>query len=400
MPNPNIAIIGLEGSGKTVLMTVLAKTHSAPVSNGFYLEPISAQTMKRVDGTWLTLRRGEWPPSTPPGEMAELKWKLHFARSGMNYDADIRMIDLSGQDMRQLFSNYSINQVRKTSAAPHLKPIARYLSEATMLLFILNIRDYVTETNDERLIENQAALKAALDQLSGSKQILLVFTQYDQYEEYINRTGGLDAFCEKYIPYIYYAYLDPKGKARGASQLSSICVSAVYDTQSKIDKSGTARQVPAPNFTSRGLDELQKWLEDQLYPICQQEHAEKERQRQEEERRQQEQERRRREYEQEQERRRQEQERIRQEQKNKEDWDNTVEEFKLFGKGLLAVIIALIVGTIGYFFFGIIGFVIGGIIGLFNGNMQAGAETFAGIGAVIGIICGITAGILFWNSPK
>lgn len=43
---PKIAIIGMEGTGKTVLMCVLAKKLSVITPEGYYLDPQNNRTMK------------------------------------------------------------------------------------------------------------------------------------------------------------------------------------------------------------------------------------------------------------------------------------------------------------------------------------------------------------------
>ena len=283
MANPSIAIIGLEGSGKTVLMSVLAKRLSVP-KDGCYLDPVGIQTMKRVEGTWAALQRGEWPPSTPPGEMFSLNWKLYIKRYDQKVEADIRLIDLAGQDTRQLFNNDDIRRETRE----HLKPIAEYLANASIVLFALNIKDYIAETDDERRIENQAVLKSALDQLNGSKKILLVFTQYDQYETFVNECGGLEAFCRKHIPYIYNAYLSTEENVFGTQRIPTLCLSAVSDTQVQIGADSIARRVPVPNFSSRGLDELCKWIVEDICAPYKEEQERKEKERKEQEKREQE----------------------------------------------------------------------------------------------------------------
>lgn len=271
MANPSIAIIGLEGSGKTVFITKLAKD-MALLSQDHYLEPVGIQTGTYIEKVWSNLQNGSWPPSTPPGKLFELQWKLHIRRPDQNYDAEIRLIDPAGQDLRQLFSHDSMY-----SAPEHLKPIVDYVSHASIVLFVLNLKDYIVEPNDSRRIENQMALKSALDQLSG-KKVMLLFTQYDQYEPLIQKHGGMDAFCGKYIPYIYSAYIKDKN-------MPYMCISAVNDIVMKNGPDGKVQGVPAPNFTSRGLEELRKWLVDEVCSLYEQEKRDQEwkRKRQEEE---------------------------------------------------------------------------------------------------------------------
>ena len=260
MSNPSIAIIGLEGSGKTVLMTVLAKKLSTSPTAGGYMDPIGTQTMKRVESTWAALQRGEWPLSTSPGEMFNLTWKMYIQRDAQQVEADVRLIDIAGQDTRMLFGGDDF----RSETREHLKPLVEYISNASVVLFVLNIKDYIAETDEERRIDNQVVLKSALDQLSGSKNILLVFAQYDQYEAFVNENGGLDAFCKEYLPYIYNSYISTEKKVFGTARIPMLCISAVNDTQIKINEDGIACRIPVPNFSSRGLEELCRWIVEKV----------------------------------------------------------------------------------------------------------------------------------------
>ena len=261
MSTPSIAIIGLEGSGKTVLMTVLAKKLTSLPEAGGYMNPIGTQTMRQVENTWATLQRGEWPPFTSPEEIFSLTWKMYIQRDDQQIESDVRLIDMAGQSTRMLFGGDDF----QSETREYLKPFVEYISNASVVLFVLNIKDYIAETDEARRIDNQVVLKSALDQLSGTKNILLVFAQYDQYEAFVNENGGLDAFCQKYLPYIYNAYIGAEKKVFGTKQIPMMCIAAVNDTQVKICEDGVAMRVPVPNFSSRGLTELCQWIIEKIY---------------------------------------------------------------------------------------------------------------------------------------
>ena len=58
---PSIVLIGTEGSGKTVLTTVMAKNFHHRTDLGCLLDPQTRQTCEFVDQNWNRLRHGEWP---------------------------------------------------------------------------------------------------------------------------------------------------------------------------------------------------------------------------------------------------------------------------------------------------------------------------------------------------
>jgi adenylate kinase family enzyme len=69
---PQIALIGTEASGKTVLTTILAKKLSQATSDGLCMIPIGAETAKYIEFAWAILQSGEWVPSTPAGKLFAL----------------------------------------------------------------------------------------------------------------------------------------------------------------------------------------------------------------------------------------------------------------------------------------------------------------------------------------
>ncbi|NJN36999.1 MAG: hypothetical protein HC794_08030 [Nitrospiraceae bacterium] len=202
---PTIAVIGMEGSGKTVLATTLAKRLSTTDANGVFLNPQGVQTLQYVEHVWNTLQMGEWPPSTPPGELFELRWKLQIAGE---LNSDVRLIDVAGQDLRQLFGK---DQIDRVSELPqHLQTLANYCRSADIVLFLLNLKDFMGEGRADQRTANQAALKSAMDHLgSGDRPIrmCLVLTQSDLYEELAQHSGGWLELAAIAVPYVFHAHV-------------------------------------------------------------------------------------------------------------------------------------------------------------------------------------------------
>ena len=258
MSTPKIAVIGLEASGKTVLMSVLAKKLSQTVHHGYFLDPKGVNTIKYTESVWETLQHSDWPPSTPLGEMFNLRWGMRvtpeFSKDGNSYEAELHLLDAAGQDMRQLFS-YD----KQEDTPDYLRPLADYCMQADILLIALNIIDFLGKTVEPmRRIENQATIKAALDMLQKSNQhVAILFTQMDQYKPIIDKAGGLESFCKAYLPYIYNAYI-------ANSCASLISVAAVNDTIVVKKEDGKLVRAPKPNFSSLGLEDVCQWLAGQV----------------------------------------------------------------------------------------------------------------------------------------
>ncbi|MEN9671998.1 MAG: hypothetical protein RL553_263 [Planctomycetota bacterium] len=248
---PNIAVIGTEGSGKTVLITTLAKRLSVIDSRGIFFNPKDSKTLKYVEKVWSTLQSEKWPPSTPPGDLFSLAWKLEIVGE---FECDLRLVDTAGQDLRILFGDDQIYSLE--SLPSHLQDLARYCRESDIILFPINLKDYLGQDKSEQRTANEAAMKAAMDYLEskdGLRKVCLVFTQSDLYQDYADKLGGWSNVAAEAFPYIYGAHVHGR-------KVEIIPVSAVAKTKVVVDKDGTPRRVPVEGFQSEGLDNLVNWL--------------------------------------------------------------------------------------------------------------------------------------------
>jgi len=249
MKTPQIALIGTEGAGKTVLVTVLAKKLATP-QNGVWLNPKGVKTGKYIENTWNTLRRGEWIPSTPAGTLFDLTWVMRIG----DREYPMKAVDSAGQDLRKLFSDEGFNN---PNLSDQDQQFIEYIHSATILLVLVNLRDFVGEPDEDKRIENAFTLKGLLDKLQEDKeerQVVFLFTAYDLYEETIhNDYGTPENFFEQELPYLYHAYISGK-------PVRCFPVAAVAETEVKHGEDGIPRRVPAPNFRSQGLDPFIQWL--------------------------------------------------------------------------------------------------------------------------------------------
>lgn len=74
-----IAIVGMAGSGKTVLISTLANTLSQMEDKGIILSPTGkncSQTLQCVQEKLKQFNSGKWPSSIPSDELSHLKWEL------------------------------------------------------------------------------------------------------------------------------------------------------------------------------------------------------------------------------------------------------------------------------------------------------------------------------------
>ena len=256
--SPVIAVIGTEGSGKTVLTTTLAKRLSTIDASGVFLNP-DIKTLKYVEGVWHTLQSGDWPPSTPPGELFELKWKFQVIGE---MECDVRLIDSPGQDLRQLFGGEQI-LANEPLPTKHMQLLAEYCRAADIILFLINLKDFIGQGDPKQRTDNQAAMKAAMDYLGGEsppRRVCLVLTQMDSYREDARKRGGWLELAAEAIPYVFGAHVRIR-------QVAVHPVSAVADTQVVVDPDGIPRRKPIAGFQSEGLNEVVAWLTTQVREV-------------------------------------------------------------------------------------------------------------------------------------
>ncbi len=249
----SIAFIGTEGAGKTVLLAALAKTFGGTDETKPIFIPADGTTLKHVEHVWATLSSGDWPPSTPAGQRIDLAWSLRFpASAGGIQEIPIRAWDVAGQDIRLLFDQ---EQIRSSNLGAELTGLADYLREADVIVYVVNLRDFLGEPDPNRRASNQASIKTAMDVLhvnGAPKQFCLAFTQADQYAEELARVGGPAGAAREHLPHVYNAYL------RGGEGV--LALAAVYDTVIVRDARGKTLRVPAQKFRSSGLTKLLDWM--------------------------------------------------------------------------------------------------------------------------------------------
>ena len=246
---PTIAVVGTEGSGKTVLLTTLAKRFSDG-TGGIIISPQNRATNKFVEEVWTTLNSKEWPPTTPPGDLIQLHWKVEVGKGQVGH---MTVNDCAGQDLRYLFAEEGVTD---PTLGPKIRALVESVQKADVVLFVVNLRDFVAENDRERLTDNQWFLQHAMEFIKRSgahKQFCLVFTQADQYPTYLKQHGSWKEVARSRLPQVFGAYLKQ-------GRVEVIGVSAVRETVIVDDPIAGARRVPKPQFTSEGIDALGQWI--------------------------------------------------------------------------------------------------------------------------------------------
>ena len=255
MPTPQIALVGTQGSGKTVLTTVLATRLQTETEDGLLMFPLDS-THSQIDGWMDELRAGRWLPSTPPGTLIKLHWNLHIKDEVI----PMWMFDSAGQDLTKLFSSggYRDDYLSETDR----KFVDEHINNATILLILLNPRDFLSKSGDkQRQRENTATIANALAFLeSGDKErrIAFILTAWDEYEAEVNtKYGGVEEFIRQELPPLHALFIKKKA-------VPVFPVAAVGQTVSGTLPNGQPGHVPAPHFPSTGLKPLFNWIAETL----------------------------------------------------------------------------------------------------------------------------------------
>jgi hypothetical protein len=267
MDTPQIALIGTEGSGKTVLTTVLAKRFSIATPDGLFLNPHGIKTMQYIEDVWNELQNGRWVPSTPAGQRFELKWSFQYKGKS----SPMRLIDTAGQDLRRLYSDEGYKDINNLSEQD--KKFVEYVHNSTILLVLVNLGDFIGVSDSRKKTANQAVLKEFLDSVQNKRRkIAVIFTQYDQYGPVIaQQYGDLEVFLQKELPYLYGGHILGKN-------IALFPLAAIDQTEIRTRADGKTERVPKRGFTSAGLDMLADWIGNAVVGEIQQIAVEKKKQ--------------------------------------------------------------------------------------------------------------------------
>ncbi|GHT44724.1 hypothetical protein FACS189454_02890 [Planctomycetales bacterium] len=245
---PQIAIVGTEGSGKTILASVWAKQMSSNI-DGAFLHPQGWETAEYVEKVWNSLNNGEWWKSTEAGYAFELQWTLHIGQQTF----PLKLIDSAGQDLRELFSK---NTHKQKNLSGLQRELLEYIQTASVVIIVVNLLHFRGEPDGLKRKQNEFVLKEVVDMFAADRKhqdIAVVFTAWDLYHADITRNyGDFTNYLKKELTLLYNAmYL---GHQSGDS-IRWFPVAAVMDTEVRNNV-----RVPKPGFRSGGLDKLSQWL--------------------------------------------------------------------------------------------------------------------------------------------
>ena len=249
-----VAIVGVEGSGKTVMLAGLGDLYTYPDEEGYFLAPKNFATAAYVSDKIGRMRKGEWPVATAGDEMQGLDWALKRRKPGVKGRpktvCEVSFLDFAGEVYR---AAYGISGARDASLSDQVEELKRYVCGADDLIVLINLRDVITNgLRDKRVQEAMWITKSILDTAFGdddgkdAPHAAIVLSQADSYADTINTHGGALGVLEKYLPHVAAEY----------GWLDVFTASAVDKT--RLDDDGNA--VPADDFTAKGLSPIMAWI--------------------------------------------------------------------------------------------------------------------------------------------
>ena len=249
-----VAIVGVEGSGKTVMLSGLGALYSQPDERGYFLSPKNFETVSYVNRQMAALMSGKWPVATTDDIMQGLDWDLR-QRVGSGRPkrvGELSFLDFAGEVYRAAF-------VRKTAPedalANEVSQLKKYLSDADCVLVLVNLSDVIKHgPYSQRVEESVWITNAILDYILPEEDAkdrknpnaAIVLSQADRYKATIEECGGPSGTLQKYLPHV----------ANNYGWLDTFSVCTVDKTV--LDKDGTP--VPAPDFTTKGLTPIMDWI--------------------------------------------------------------------------------------------------------------------------------------------
>ena len=249
-----VAIVGVEGSGKTVMLAGLGELYSHPDPDGYFLCPKNFQTASYVAEKIARMRKGEWPTATAEDVLQGLDWTLRKRQGPGTRPRDVcevSCLDFAGEVYRLAFG------IRQGAAPGDMQEevdeLLSYVRDADDLIVLINLRDIIVQgANDPRVQEamwiTNEILSYALDKREDGRtpRAAIVLSQADSYADTIKSCGGPKGVLARYLPHV----------ANNYDWLDVLASSAVDKTV--LDDNGDV--VPAPDFQPTRLRVIMHWI--------------------------------------------------------------------------------------------------------------------------------------------
>lgn len=204
-----IAIVGVEGSGKTVLMAGLSECYKQISETEPYLMPENQSAFMFMQCIPHKLRVDrEWPEQTRIDSLRMMKWTL---RCGQEILEEIEIFDYPGELYRIAFGEHTKDEA--DAVRSELNEFLEHITEADTLVVLLNLADLVDLYDNPRNAETVWITRGIFDfakKLPHLKHRMLAFTQADRYAEEIKKAGSAKELYAAKLPMMKTLYPDLK----------------------------------------------------------------------------------------------------------------------------------------------------------------------------------------------
>ncbi|MBE6405936.1 MAG: hypothetical protein E7040_07945 [Lentisphaerae bacterium] len=243
-----ISIVGVEGSGKTVLLSAIGDKYENPDVSGVFMSPENARAFGFVKLHMEAMRNGQWPAATTTN--SNLDWTLFKKTDSVKeIICQLSLLDFAGELYRLCFGEHSEDEIGNW--AEEMEILKKHIAESDLLIVIVNLSDVINASpSNPRARETMWLTKSVIDYATrngNDKDVAIVFSQADIYKSEIEACGGKEAALQKYLPHVANVY----------DNLPVFTVSAINKT---VPDENTGIAIPARDFKSEGLDELMEWI--------------------------------------------------------------------------------------------------------------------------------------------
>ena len=252
-----VAIVGVEGSGKTVLMAALGEMYGQASHDSMYLMPENQAAFAFMTRIPHKMRvEHQWPEATAIESMKYMKWTV---RIGADVLTELEMLDYPGELYRMAFGDRKETDIAGTKEQIH--EFLEHLVTADFLIVLMNLKDAMDIGASARNNETVWLTRGIFDyakKLPNIKNRLLVFTQADRYRDLLDGTEGAKIAQEKYLPMLSILHPDLECIAISAVEASDLDVPGMKPTEDGGMRELIARIVSASELGRRAIKMIEE----------------------------------------------------------------------------------------------------------------------------------------------
>jgi len=158
-----VFIIGPEGSGKTIFVSML--DHYLKKNKEFFSIVENGETKKYLAGIRNELEKGEWPMSSTAGNLKKLEWEWQKGFRSLSFT----LIDSAGQDISDALNS------RQDELG-----IIYNIKTADILILLVDLHGHSIEKNSQKKSENEWIIESVLRIINKKYRFLISVGKYNK----------------------------------------------------------------------------------------------------------------------------------------------------------------------------------------------------------------------------